>query len=125
MQLMRSLVVLSAVTAAFAGGAVAVAARPAPRAAGPQLVVEPEAAVPGGAVVLSGRGFPRNAEIELLAGPPHSEAHQIGSAQTSRRGAFRATIRIRSQADAGRLVALACYDACRVKASARFRIVRP
>jgi hypothetical protein len=125
MQLMRSLVVLSAVTAAFAGGGLAVAARPAPRAAGPQLTVEPEAASPGGAVVLSGRGFPRNAEIELLAGPPHSAAEQIGSAQTGRRGAFRATIRIRSQADAGQLVALACYDACRVKASARFRIARP
>ena len=124
---MRSLVLLSAVIAAVVGGGLAVAARPGPsgRANGPQLTVEPEAAAPGGTVVLRGRGFPRNAAIDLLAGPPHSEAQRIGGARTGRRGGFRATIQIRSQADAGRLVALACYDACRVKAGARFRIVRP
>jgi hypothetical protein len=121
----RSVVAVPVVAAALACGGLAGAARPHRPPAGPQLTAQPEAAAPGEAVVLRGSGFPRNASIELLGGPPHSEARRIGDARTGRRGAFVATIRIRSQADPGRLVALACYDACRVKATARFRIVAP
>lgn len=89
----------------------------------PQLTAEPQTATPGSSLVLHGRGFPRNARIALLAGPPGAEAERVGGAQTGRRGIFSATIRIRANADAGRFVALACYDACRVKASTAFRIV--
>ncbi len=121
----RSALALPIVAVALACGGLAAAARPERAPAGPQLTAEPAVAEPGAAVVLSGRGFPRNASIELLAGPPRSEAQTIGSARTGRRGAFTATIRIRPQADPGRLVALACYDACRVKAAVRFRIVVP
>jgi hypothetical protein len=131
MQLMpRSLVAVTLAVVVVAVGVPAGAARPQRPAArpqrppaGPQLTAKPVAAAPGQAVVLRGTGFPRNAPIELLAGPPRSEARSIGSARTGRRGGFVATIRIRSQADPGRLVALACHDACRVKAAVRFRIV--
>jgi hypothetical protein len=91
----------------------------------PQLTAEPSAVQPGEMLTLEGRGFPRNAHLALLAGPPGTEAERIGGAQTGRRGRFVATIRIRKPASAGPFVALACFDACRVKASARFRIVAP
>jgi hypothetical protein len=107
--------------------AVAVAA-PAPPEAGaaartPQLTAQPSAVAPGGALTLEGRGFPRNAHIALFARPPHGEAIRIGGARTGRAGRFSATIRIRKQADANTFVALACHDGCRVKASARFRVI--
>lgn len=91
----------------------------------PQLTATPAAVQPGGTVTLAGRGFPPNADVALLAGPPRSEASRIGSARTGLRGRFTATIRIRPRAAAGRFVALACHDGCRLKASARFRIVTP
>jgi hypothetical protein len=99
-------------------------ARPA-AARTPQITVAPTAVQPGETLTLEGRGFPRNAHIALFAGPPNAEAARIGGAQTGRRGRFAATIRIRAQSSPGALVALACFDACRVKASARFRIVAP
>lgn len=90
-----------------------------------QLTAEPTTVQPGEALRLAGRGFPPNARIALLAGPSHAEAERIGRAQTGRRGQFVATIRIRARSSARALVALACADACRVKASVRFRIVTP
>ena len=91
----------------------------------PQLAAEPSVVRPGETLTLEGRGFPRNAHLALLAGPPGAEAERIGGAQTGRRGRFVATIRIRKPSSAGAFVALACFDACRVKASTRFRIVVP
>jgi hypothetical protein len=91
----------------------------------PTLTVDPTAVRAGGTVTLTGTGFPSNVHVSLLAGPPHAEATRIGGASTGRRGRFVATIRIRPQSSAGALVALACHDACRVKASVRFRIVAP
>lgn len=116
------------VALALLSSATLAAARPAaPDAAvvarTPQLAIEPATVGPGEAVTLQGRGFPRNAHIALLAGPPRSEAIRIGGARTGRAGRFTATIRIRSQADPGTFVALACHDGCQVKASARFRII--
>jgi hypothetical protein len=89
----------------------------------PQLTADPTAVQPGETLTLEGRGFPPNAHVALLAGPPSAEAQRIGGAQTGRRGRFTATIRIRTHSSAGAFVALACFDGCRVKASARFRIV--
>lgn len=111
--------------AAGAGLADAKPKRPDAAASGPSLTAEPQATAPGDTLVLRGRGFPRNAQIELLAGPPGGDAQRIGGAQTGRRGVFTARIRIRPRSDAGRFVALACHDACRVKASARFSILAP
>jgi hypothetical protein len=111
-----------AALALFSAATVAIAQ---PSAGTPQLTVEPATVQPGESVTLRGRGFPRNAHIALLAGRPDADGERIGGAQTGRRGRFVATIRIRSRSSAGVLVALACFDACRVKASARFRIVAP
>jgi hypothetical protein len=91
----------------------------------PRLTAEPTSVAPGETLRLVGRGFPRNARLALLAGPPDGEARRIGGAQTGRRGRFVATIRIRERSDAGAWIAQACFDACRVKASVRFRIVTP
>ena len=104
-------------------GAGAAAPSSAPRT--PQLTAEPTAVQAGGTLTLQGTGFPRNAHVTLLAGPRDAEATRIGGATTGRRGRFTATIRIRPHSSAGALVALACHDACRVKASTRFRIVAP
>jgi len=91
----------------------------------PRLTADPVAVHPGEAVTLQGSGFPPNVHIALMAGPPHAEATRIGGAQTGRRGRFLAKIRIRSRSSAGAFVALACHDRCRVKASARFRVLEP
>jgi len=91
----------------------------------PQLTADTTAVKPGETLTLTGRGFPRNARLALLAGPPSGDTQRIGGAQTGRRGVFTAKIRIRARSSAGAFVAQACFDGCRVKASARFRIVTP
>ncbi|HEV7771852.1 MAG TPA: hypothetical protein VGO48_01045 [Conexibacter sp.] len=112
---------LSMLLAAVAG------ARPVASSAArtPQLTADPTAVQAGGTLTLQGTGFPRNIRVTLLAGPPNAEATRIGGASTGRRGRFTATIRIRPHSSSGAFVALACHDACRVKASAHFRIVAP
>jgi hypothetical protein len=91
----------------------------------PQVTADPTTVRPGETLTLTGRGFPRNAHLVLLAGPPQEETDRIGGAQTGRRGRFVARIRIRARSSAGAFVGSACFDACRVKASVRFRIVAP
>jgi hypothetical protein len=109
----------------FPAAAVAAAQPASPAARTPTLTAEPTAVQAGTTLTLTGTGFPRNAHISLMAGPPHADAARIGGASTGKRGRFVATIHIRPHSSAGRFVAAACYDACRVKASARFRIVAP
>jgi hypothetical protein len=89
----------------------------------PHLTADATTVRPGGSLTLTGRGFPSNARIALLGGPPDGEVRRIGGAQTGRRGRFVATIRIRERSSASAFVAKACFDACRVKATVRFRIV--
>jgi hypothetical protein len=91
----------------------------------PQLTAEPTAVQAGDTLTLQGTGFPRNVHVVLRAGAPHAEAARIGGASTGRRGRFTATVRTRPHSDAGTFVAQACFDGCRVKATARFRIVGP
>jgi len=91
----------------------------------PELTADAATVQPGATLTLTGRGFPRNAHIALLAGHPAADAQRIGGAQTGQRGTFTAKIRIRARSAAGAFVARACFDTCRVKASARFRIVTP
>jgi hypothetical protein len=91
----------------------------------PQLTADATAVAPGETLTLVGRGFPSDAHVALLAGPPNEDARRIGGAQTGRRGSFTAKIRIRARSAPGPLVARACVDGCRVKATARFRIVAP
>jgi len=89
----------------------------------PQLVARPAAVKAGGTLTLEGRGFAGNARITLLAGPLRHTPTRIGSAIAGLHGRFLATIGIRAHAAAHAFLAVACQDACRVKASARFRIV--
>jgi len=91
----------------------------------PTLTADPITVQPGEAVTLEGSGFARNAHVSLLAGPPHGTTSRIGGAETGRGGHFVATIRIRPRSSADVLVVRACQDACRVKATVRFRIVAP
>jgi hypothetical protein len=120
-----ALAAIALVPAATVAVARPMAPSPHPAARTPQLTADPTAVKPGETLTLVGRGFPANAHLALLAGPPNSEAERIGGAQTGRRGRFVAKIRIRARSSAGAFVVLACFDACRVKASARFRIVTP
>jgi len=120
---LAALALLPAATAALAQPASAPESQAAERT--PELTAGSATVRPGETLTLTGRGFPRNARLALLAGRPNAEAQQIGDAQTGRRGSFVAKIRIRAHSSADTLVARACFDACRVKASARFRIVTP
>ena len=79
----------------------------------------------GTALTLEGRGFPRNVHVALMAKPAHGETIRIGGALTGLRGRFTATIHIRPRSTPGALTALACFDACRVKATTQFRILAP
>jgi hypothetical protein len=107
-----------------AAGLATAAAAQAP-AGGPQLSAAPSAVEAGTALTLQGRGFPRNVHVALMAKPPRGEAFRIGGALTGLRGRFTATIHIRPRSTPGALTALACFDTCRVKATAQFRIVAP
>ncbi len=111
---------------AVAVGAVAVTAPAQPsHAAGATLAAE-DARVPAGKVlVVRGRGFPHDAHVALRAGRAGGETARIGGAHTGRRGSFVAEIRIDPDAPAGRYVAVACHDHCRVKAAVPFRVQRP
>ncbi|HZV72792.1 MAG TPA: hypothetical protein VFF79_03665 [Conexibacter sp.] len=117
-----ALVLLSAVAGARPAPAVAPSAGAI--ATVPQLTAEPVAVRPGDALTLTGSGFPRNVHIALFAGPSDGRTTRIGGARTGRRGSFNATIHIRPGSAAGRFVAFACHDGCRVRASVRFRIAR-
>lgn len=113
---------IALVAVALLPAATVAVARPV---APPQLTAEPATVQPGDTFRFTGTGFPRNAQIALFAGPRNTEAQRIGSAQTGRRGRFVATIRVRARSSARAFVAIACVDACRIKASVRFRIVAP
>ncbi|MGN6190501.1 MAG: hypothetical protein ACTHOE_16550 [Conexibacter sp.] len=91
----------------------------------PELTAASATVKPGDTLVLTGRGFPRNSHLVLLAGPLDADGKRIGGALTGRRGTFTAKIQIRARSSAAALVARACFDACRIAASARFRIVTP
>jgi hypothetical protein len=89
----------------------------------PHLTPDRTAVKPGETLTLTGRGFPRNAHLALMAGAPNADAQRIGGAKTGSRGSFVAKIRIRARSSAGAFIARACFDACRVQASVRFRVV--
>jgi len=120
-----ALAALALLPAATVAVAQASSSPPAPQAAAqaPQLTTDTTTVKPGETLTLTGRGFPHDAHLALLAGAPHADAQRIGGAQTGRRGSFVAKIRIRARSSAGAFVARACFDACRVHASVRFRIV--
>lgn len=129
---LRSIAAFVALAATAGVVTVAPAAEPGPAggagetarsAAGPTLTVRPRAARRGGRVVFYGEGFRPLVRVVLLAGPPASEAVKIGNAKTDEDGEFVAPIAIERRVRAGRYVALACRESCRVKASAIFRVL--
>lgn len=91
-------------------------------AAAGTLSVRPTTVRPGGSVTFTGSGWTASSRVELLIGPPRSEASHVAWARTSAAGAFRKTLRLSSGARPGKYVALACRRACRDKASARLTI---
>jgi hypothetical protein len=121
----RTTLVALCIPAITALGAAAYAAAPRTGTSVPKLTADRVAVEPGGTLTLEGTGFPRNAHLALMAGPPHGASTRIGGAETGKGGRFVATIHVRPHSSAGAFVALACHDSCRVKASARFRIVAP
>jgi hypothetical protein len=92
-------------------------------AAQPAVSVSPTAVAPGDTITVSGRNWPKRVSVQLLVGPPRSEADAVATVRTTSRGTFRRTIRIASTAELGRYVLLACRRSCRVKAQASLRIV--
>jgi len=120
---LAALALLPAATIAVAQSTAAPTSRVAERT--PQLTADSATVKPGETLTLKGRGFPSNARLALLAGPTDANGKKIGGAQTGRHGTFTAKIHIRENSSAAALVARACFDACSVKASTRFRIVTP
>jgi len=78
----------------------------------------------GHRIVVTGRHWPRSAIVELLIGPPNSEADRVGRARTTNAGTFRRYLRISPATTPGRWVLLGCRRECRVKAVNSFRVTR-
>lgn len=78
----------------------------------------------GGRILVTGRNWARNAIVDLLIGPPRSEADPVGRARTTSGGSFRRYLRIAPKTKPGRWVLLACRRECRVKAAKSFRVTR-
>jgi len=64
--------------------------------------------------------------VQLLIGPPRSEAEHVATARTTSSGTFRRTFvpPAWAQERLGRWIVLACRRDCRVKATASFRLTR-
>lgn len=107
------------VSAALAAGLLSAA--PAPAAA-PSVSVSPTAVKRGGTLIVTGRHWAPRSRVELLIGPPRSEASHVAWATASTAGIVRARIPIARHAHTGRFVLLACRRSCRIKAQASFRI---
>jgi hypothetical protein len=88
----------------------------------PTLRLRPSTISPGGSVTFTGSGWPANRRVDLLIGPPFSEADKFTSARTGARGRFRTTFRFPAAIEPGRYVVLACRRSCRVKVSASLRV---
>lgn len=78
----------------------------------------------GGRILVTGRDWARNAIVDLLIGPPRSEADPVGRARTTSGGSFRRHLRIAAKTKPGRRVLLGCRRECRVKAVKSFRVTR-
>ena len=102
-----------------------IAAVPAAAFAAPSVSVSPKRVPRGGTLVVTGKGWPRNVRVQLLIGPPRSEADHVAWARTGGAGTFRRSITIGARARTGPAVLLACRRECRDKASVTFRIFAP
>lgn len=118
---------IAAVAAALIGIAAGsgAASDPAARStAAPSVRVSPAVVQRGQRITVTGRNWPRNVIVDLLIGPPRSEADRVGRARTTSAGTFRRHLRIASRTAPGRWVLLACRRECRIKAVRSFRVTR-
>jgi len=118
---------IAAAVAAFLVAAVAPAVEDASSAtAKPGVHVSPSSVKRGKAITVTGSHWPRRATVDLLIGPPRSEATRVAGVRTTSGGSFRRTLVPPAwvQARLGTWVLLACRRDCRVKATATFRLTR-
>lgn len=118
----RALIVAAALAALGAAPAIA-HDEGAGRETAISLRVTPKAVARGAFLTFTGSGWPARSRVQLLVGPPASEADPVGTITTDARGRFERRMRIQRTATPGPYVALACRAQCRVKATATFRIV--
>ncbi len=117
---MRSVPVLCCVVS---GALLLPATAGAMSAVAPSVAVSPKVVLRGGSIMVTGRHWPRRTRVELLIGPPRSEAGHVAWVTTTSSGTLRKQLPIARRAATGRFVLLACIRSCRVKAQAPFRIV--
>lgn len=91
-------------------------------AVAPSVSVSPTVVHRGDSILVTGRHWPAGTRVELLIGPPRSEASHVAWVTTTRSGALRRRLVIARDARRGRSVLLACRRSCRVKAQASFRV---
>lgn len=112
----------------FTAAAAAPAADPALQRAGapaaPTVRIAPAVVQRGERITVTGGNWARNAVVDLLIGPPRSEADLAGRARTTSAGTFRRYLRISRTTTPGRWVLLGCRRECRVKAVKSFRVTR-
>ena len=120
------LALLCAAASLLAAAAAAPAADRAQRAsaAAPSVRISPLVVQRGHTITVTGRNWARNAIVDLLIGPPQSEAISVGRARTTSAGTFRRRLRISRTTVPGRWVLLGCRRDCRVKAVKSFRVTR-
>ena len=128
MLLRRSLTGLVVVGVALAAGVVAAgsatSATTSSATARPTVRIAPLVVQRGDRIVVTGRNWARSAIVDLLIGPPRSEADPVGRARTTSSGTFRRYLRIAPKTKPGRWVLLACRRECRIKAVKSFTVTR-
>jgi hypothetical protein len=117
---------VAAASAAFLLAAVVPAIEDASGATQPSATVTPTSVKRGKPITVTGSHWPRRVTVQLLIGPPQSEAEPVARVRTTRSGTFRRTFVPPAfvQARLGRWILLACRRDCRVKAMASFRLTR-
>ena len=114
-----ALALLAAVAVIAAAGAATSSAGSAPT-----VNVTPKTVQRGHTITVTGRYWPPNVTVQLLIGPPRSEADRVGSARTTSRGSFRRSLRLPAWVRPGLRVMLACRRDCRDKDTTNFRVTR-
>jgi hypothetical protein len=90
----------------------------------PSVLITPSTVRRGGRITVTGHGWPRHVIVELLIGPPRSEADAVARVWTTTGGTFRRYLRIAPATAPGRWVLLGCRRECRIKAVRSFQVTR-
>ena len=84
--------------------------------------MSPSITVAGSTIIARGRNWERRARVQLLIGPPRSEADPVATVRTTARGSFAKRITLSRAIGPGKWILLACRRECAIKRSARFTI---